>query len=382
VVRKGSSEFRRRTALLSGLPLVCLAAFLVAGCSVGESAQEGTGAPTQPNIVFILADDMRLDDFEHMPQTRQLFAEQGLAFDNAFVTHSLCCPSRASILRGQYTHNHQVLTNRQPQGGFEKFRDQGHEDSTVATWLQNEGYRTALIGKYLNGYARKDDEAYVPPGWDEWYAHLGGQAYYDYRLNENGTVVPYGDAEEDYQTDVLAQKVQDYVRRTVDAPDPFFLYLAPGAPHAPFKPAPRHEDEYPDAEVPRPPSFDEPDVDDKPEWVRSLPRLDSARRGPEKLERSYRSRLQMLLSLDEMVAGLIEEMEAAGKLDNTYVFFTSDNGYHLGEHRVGLGKRTVYEEAVRVPLAVRGPGVPAGASAKEMSLNIDFAPTFAELAGV
>ena len=255
----------------------------------------------------------------------------------------------------------------------------GHEDSTIATWLQSQGYQTALIGKYLNGYARRADETYLPPGWDEWYAKLGGDGYYDLELNENGTVIYYGSDEQDYETDVLAGKAEDYVRSAAGDSSPFFLYLAPSTPHGPFVPAPRHEDAYADLEASHPPSFDEPDVDDKPAWVRDLPRLDSSEL--ENVDNAYRNRLRMLLSLDDMVAGLIEELRATGELENTYVFFTSDNGYHLGEHRINLGKRTAYEEAARVPLAVRGPGVPVGLTMKQTALNIDFAPTFAELAG-
>jgi arylsulfatase A-like enzyme len=174
---------------------------LIALLGLSSCAALGQGDEENPNFVFILADDMRLVDFEHMPQTRQLFAEQGLVFENAFVTHSVCCPSRASILRGQYTHNHQVLTNRRPEGGFEKFRSQGHEDSTIATWLKSSGYQTVLLGKYLNGYpgcttssCEEKDDTYVPPGWDEWYSWLGEGFYYSYDLNENGSVVSYGDA--------------------------------------------------------------------------------------------------------------------------------------------------------------------------------------------
>ena len=324
---------------------------------------------------------MRLDDYEYMPQTRQLLTEGGVTFEEAFVTHSLCCPSRASILRGQYTHNHQVLNNARPEGGFEKFRSLGYEDSTVATWLQSEGYQTALIGKYLNGYARRGDETYIPPGWDEWHAVLRGDGYYDYQMNENGAIVSYGKSGQDYYTDVLAGKARDYVQRSASGANssPFFMYLAPATPHGPFIPAPRHEDTYADDETPRPPSFDEPDVEDKPAWVRDLPRLDPGE--IESVDNAYRNRLEMLLSLDEMVAGLVEELEAIGVLENTYIFFTSDNGYHLGEHRLKLGKRTVYEEAARVPLAVRGPGVPAGQTVGELALNTDFAPTIAELTG-
>ncbi len=348
-----------------GLVLILVAAFAAAGCA------SLAGEDTRSNIVLILADDMRLDEFEHMPRTRQLLADQGLTFENAFVTTSLCCPARASILRGQYTHNHQVLTNARQNGGFAKFRSMGHEDSTVATWLQDGGYRTVLIGKYLNGYPERNEETYVPPGWDEWYGRLSQGEYYDYRLNENGEIVSYGSEEQDYYTDVLASKARDYVQRAATDQKPFFMYLAPATPHGPFIPAPRHENEYPDARAPRPSSFDETDVSDKPAWVRGLPSLSPA--DIEKINDAYRNRLRMLLSLDEMVAGLVEELRATGELDNTYLFFSSDNGYHLGEHRVVVGKRTVYEENVRVPLAVRGPGVSAGRVVEETALNVDLA---------
>jgi N-acetylglucosamine-6-sulfatase len=415
VRREGSERgrFQTRTTLRLLGVLACLGAFLAAGCS--GTTQEEPRASTRPNIIFILADDMRLDDFDYMPQTQQLLSDQGVTFGEAFVTTSLCCPSRASILRGQYTHNHQVLTNTKPEGGFEKFRSMGHEDSTLATWLQSAGYQTVLVGKYLNGYPGREDQTYVPPGWDEWYARLSQGGYYDYQINENGTVVSYGNAEEDYYTDVLASEANDYVRRAAGSSSPFFMYLAPATPHGPFVPAPRHENEYSDVKAPRPPSFDEPDVDDKPEWVRDLPRLEESaeettnageedtetgedttgieedtagtdEESPvgteETIDKAYRNRLRMLLSLDEMVAGLVDELRDAGELDNTYIFFTSDNGYHFGEHRINLGKRTVYEESVRIPLAVRGPGVPSGQTVEQMALNIDFAPTIAELAGV
>jgi N-acetylglucosamine-6-sulfatase len=169
-----------------------------------------------------------------------------------------------------------VLQNNASEGGFEKFRSMGREDSTVATRLQGEGYQTALIGKYLNGYARRDDETYVPPGWDEWHAKLGGGGYYDYQMNENGTVVQYDSDEQDYYTDVLTAKAKDHVRNVAGDPSPFFMYLAPSTLHGLFVLAQRHEDAYEDLEAPQPPSFDESDIHDKPAWVRNLPRLDSS----------------------------------------------------------------------------------------------------------
>jgi N-acetylglucosamine-6-sulfatase len=365
------SPLRAVGALTASLLLLSLALCLTGDESV--SAQEGGAA--SPNIVFVLADDMRADDLEHMPRTRGLLVEQGITFPNAFVTYSMCCPSRATILRGQYAHNHLVLDGDPPHGGFERFRGRGLERSTVATWLSEGGYRTVLLGKYLNGYG----SAYIPPGWDDWYAQVGG-GYYDYKINENGRLVPYGDDKNDYYTDVLAAEARSYINRAADRRSPFFMYLAPRTPHVPLVPAPRHEDATVDADLPRPPSFGEADVTDKPSWVRRLPTLESETR--QKVGAAYRERLRMLLSLDGMVADIVEELRATGELENTYIFFTSDNGFHLGEHRIALRKRTPYEEAHRVPLVVRGPGVPAGHAVDEMTLNTDFAPTFADLAGV
>jgi N-acetylglucosamine-6-sulfatase len=379
------------------------------GLDSPSTRDEPSGAP---NIIFIITDDQDARSVEYMPELKALLAEEGTTFGNAYVTHSLCCPSRASILRGQYTHNHRVLTNgggpyykghdpyytdydlapdNSPFGGFEKFHNRGYEESNVATWLKSGGYRTVLIGKYLNGYPKQPNSqsypegiqpTYVPPGWDEWYGHIEeGILYYNYRLNENGDIVSYSDDEEDYETDVLARKAIEYVRRTADDPQPFFMYLAPNTPHDPFIPAPRHEEQFPGTKAPQSPSFNEPDVSDKPSWLRErfLP-LSSLQIA--KIDIDYRARLQMLLAVDEMISDLVQALEEGGKLENTYIVFTSDNGWHQGEHRRSRGKGTAYEEDIRVPLIVRGPGVPAGRTLSQLALNIDFAPTFAELAGV
>jgi N-acetylglucosamine-6-sulfatase len=368
----------RRSAgsVLIPFMVVLLAAL---GGTGGATTLAQEQAPEKPNIVFIVADDMRVDDIEYMPQTRQLLSTEGLTFENAFVSHSVCCPSRASILRGQYAHNHGVLNNDDG-NAFRKFRNLGNEESTVATWLKSGGYRTVLLGKYLNGYGPKTgSETYVPPGWDDWYAKLD-KGYYDYQLNENGRVVSYGSSEREYYTDVLADKARKYVRGAANDSEPFFMYLAPATPHGPFLPARRHRGEYSNVDAPRPPSFDEADVSDKPKRVRSLPRLGSA--DEKEIDETYRKRLEMLLSVDDMIAGLIKDLQDTGELENTYIFFTSDNGFHLGEHRLSLTKKTPYEEASRVPLVVRGPGVPARGSVEQTTLNSDFAPTMAELAGV
>jgi N-acetylglucosamine-6-sulfatase len=374
---------RNASSVLMPFVLVLLATLAATG---DASALAQKQAPEKPNIVLILADDMRADDFEHMPQSHQLLAEQGLTFSNAFVTYSLCCPSRASILRGQYAHNHQILEDDAQDSAFKKFRNLGHERSTIATWLKDSGYKTVLFGKYLNGYDESGDVTYIPPGWDDWYAQISGY-YYNYKINENGRLVSYGYAEKDYYTDVLARQAKDYVRHAAADSSPFFIYLAPKTPHSPYTVAPRHKKSYKKGvKAPRPPSFKEADVSDKPLWVQRLSSLTPGDNkgkitNEKKLDQAYRDRLGMLLSLDEMVGGLVEELKVTGELENTYIIFTSDNGFHLGEHWLNLTKRTPYEEAHRVPLVIRGPGVPSGRTVDEIGLNIDFAPTFAELAG-
>ncbi|HEX2097956.1 MAG TPA: sulfatase [Rubrobacteraceae bacterium] len=361
--------------------LASLAVLFAVGCSGSEAPQkEEAEAPTeQPNIVFVLADDLDLVSVEEMPNLRSLLAEEGATFEGAFASYPICCPARATILTGLYSHNHNVRGNKRPAGGFQKFLSEGHEESTIAARLQEEGYRTALIGKYLNGYGT-DDPSYVPLGWDEWYAKPGRFEYYDYKLNENGELVSYGSEEGDYLTDVLSGHANDFVRRAASEGLPFFAYVAPTAPHSPAIPAERHEGVFSDTEAPRTPSFGEEDVSDKPAWVQDLEPV--SEREASRIDERYRERLESMLAVDEMVASLVVELEAVGELDNTYVFFTSDNGFHLGTHRLRHGKKTPYEEAAHVPLFVRGPGVPAGTKVEDLVLDTDLAPTFAELGGL
>ncbi|MGH3087865.1 MAG: sulfatase family protein [Rubrobacteraceae bacterium] len=350
--------------------LVLVMATLAIGCSSGSAL-----VAERPNIVFILTDDMRLDELDHMPKTEALLADQGVTFSNAFVSYPTCCPSRASILRGQYARNHRVLANTAPKGGFQRFEDLGHERSTVATWLDDAGYDTALLGKYLNEY----DARAVPPGWDEWFARISPEfTYYDYDVNENGAVVHYGSRESDYYTDVLSRQSRSYIDDAARDERPFFAYIAPLAPHGPTTPAERHEDMFAGSKAPRAPSFDEGEMGDKPRRMRNKPLLN--RDEKKRIDREHRDRLRTLQAVDEMVAGIARKLRTQGELDNTYIVFTSDNGWHKGEHRLPSGKRTPYEEAIRVPLVVRGPGVPAGQTRDELTLNTDFAPTFADLA--
>ncbi|HET7093756.1 MAG TPA: sulfatase, partial [Thermomicrobiales bacterium] len=292
-------------------------------------AQGGLAAARQPNVVLILTDDMRADDLEGMTQVGRRVVDDGVSFSRCFATTPLCCPSRASILRGQYAHNHGVLGNTGDEAGFDTFRDNGAEQSTIGTWLQQRGYRTGLMGKYLNGYADHRDPTYVPPGWDYWAAATDHAAYgeFDYHLNENGQIVAYGHADDDYLTDVLAGKADEFI--AASAGGPFFLYLATFAPHSPSVPAPRHANDDQDARAPRGPAFNEKDVHDKPEWVQSTPLMSAAQ--IDKVDQHARDRRRSLQSVDELVGGVFDALEGAGILDNTYVIFASDNGMFEGE---------------------------------------------------
>jgi N-acetylglucosamine-6-sulfatase len=337
--------------------------------------------PGRPNIVVVLTDDLDAVTVKKLEKITGLAAE-GLTFDNNFVSLSLCCPSRSTLLRGQYAHDTEVFGNKGPGGGFMKFHDKGEESSTIATWLKDVGYRTALMGKYLNGYPKPLDGSYVPPGWTTFISPLdnGGYGQYDYDLEVDGKVEHHGHEPDDYLTDLIGVRAKRFIAEAAAAKQPFLLYVAPFSPHSPSTAPPRYESSFPDElSAPRPPSFDEADVGDKPKWLAGAPRLP-----PEEIkfiDKSYHKRLQAMLAVQDLVTGVVQALKDAGKLDDTYILFTSDNGFHLGEHRLSPGKNTAFDTDLRVPLFVTGPGVPAGKHVTEISGNVDLAPTIAELAG-
>jgi N-acetylglucosamine-6-sulfatase len=361
----------RRTPLIVAT-LVALIAVSAVGTSVLLARGGGS---SRPNIVVILTDDQRWDQLDTMPNVESLLVHRGMTFSNAFVTTSLCCPSRASILTGQYSHHTGVFDGSASglPGGAPAF----HDGSTVATWLDDAGYTTGLVGKYLNDLSGLP-VGYVPPGWDRWYGiaqRKHQDLYYGYELNENGAIVRYGHDPRDYTTTVLQSKAVDFVD---SAHAPFFLYLAPIAPHLPATPAPGDEQAFANEALPRPPSFDEADVSDKPE-LSAVPRLGTA--GAADVAGIRRRMLASLLAVDRAVKAVVDAVAARGQLSNTYFLFSSDNGFLLGEHRL-IGKIWPYEESIRVPLVVAGPGVERGVTQPDLALNIDLAPTIAALAGV
>ncbi|MDP9439751.1 MAG: sulfatase [Actinomycetota bacterium] len=339
-----------------------------------EEAEVSAQTPQKPNIVFILADDMRYDDFSYMPKTRALIGSQGATFSRAYVPLGICCPSRASILTGMYTHNHKVWFNENgANGGWQGFKSQGHERDNLATRLRGAGYRTGLFGKYLNDY----DGSSVPRGWDDWFGKYEGY-YYNWGANDNGTKVHYGRAEDYYSTDVIAGEARHFVGASVSAGKPFFAYVSPVAPHEPSTPAARDLREFDGEQGPRLPSFNEADVSDKPSFVRARSRLSG--RAVAAIDNLHENRVESLQALDDLVESLIGELADQGVLDNPYVVFTSDNGWHHGEHRIPDRKHKVYEESIHVPLAIRGPSLSAGTTTDKLALNTDFFyPTFADL---
>jgi N-acetylglucosamine-6-sulfatase len=344
-------------------------------------AQTLTG---KPNIVFILTDDMRKDDMMCMPKTHSLLREQGIGFRNAFVSNALCAPSRASMMTGQYSHNNGVWSNSSTDspsttiGGWQAYQDNGNEKDNVATRLQDAGYRTGLFGKYLNGYT---DTTFIPQGWDRWFAAFssGDARYFDYDVNDQGTVRHFGTKDSDYKTDVLSRQTNAFIGNSVSQGKPLFAYVAHIAPHEPSTPAPRDLHTFDGLKAPRLPSFNERDVSDKPSWIRKLPRLTSD--GITAINKRHEKRVESLQAVDDLVEGVVGELENAGVLSNTYIFFTSDNGFHHGEHRIPRQKWRPYEEDIQMPLVVRGPGVAAGSTTYKLVLNTDYLPTFTDLAG-
>ncbi|MBO3751349.1 sulfatase [Streptosporangiaceae bacterium NEAU-GS5] len=333
-----------------------------------------TVTPGKPNIILILTDDLDAAALPKFPNISRLMIQQGASFPHFYVTNPWCCPSRSSILRSQYMHSHHVISNRAPTGGFEKFRDL--ESSTIGTWMKSAGYRTALFGKYLNQYPKGAAPTYIPPGWDEWavpVTHLYRE--FDYQLNDNGTLVDHGREASDYLEDVLSAKADAFVHE----PGPLFLYLAPTAPHQPANYAPRHAGDFASEQAPRTPSFNQDDLSREPQWLREKKPLSQHTIGA--LDQRQRNRLRAMLGVDDLVGNLFDTLAKTGKLADTYVFLTSDNGFHLGQHRLRAGKTTPFEEDIRVPLVVRGPGIAPGSTIPALSSTLDLAPTFAHLGG-
>jgi arylsulfatase A-like enzyme len=353
-----------------------------------------------------MSDDQAPGMMRALPSVSRLIGARGAELENAIASFPLCCPARATLLTGQYAHNHGAKGNNPASGGgYSALRD---PERNLAAWLQAGGYDTAFAGKWLNGLRTP---RVAPPGWDEWWGLVGSggeglSSFYDFDVFEQGGEPRhFGTRAGDYQTDALTREyAQPFVAAHVADPDPFFLWLAYHPPHNGLGrddaagrrcstgppgsragshsaiPAPRHARRFAHARPPRSPAFDEADVADKPALVRRRPRLDRA--DVERIERDYRCGLAALLSLDQAVAAIVDELRATGQLERTVIVFTADHGVLAGEHRIPRGKNQPYEEAIDVPLAIRGPGIAPGVRIAAPVVNADLAPTILELAGV
>lgn len=370
---------RRRRLLLVALA-AATAASLLGLPRTGFGVPASAAPEPRPNIVLITTDDQAVSDLRWMPLTRQLIGDAGVRFTDFISPNPLCCPARASILTGQYSQNNGVYANKGRFGGFPNL----DATRTVATWLHDGGYQTGFVGKYLNLY-RGDPP--TQPGWDVFDAVVRGiYAYFDYLTTGNGTPTEYHGV---HSNDTIAARTRDLVAQFSADADPFFIWASYVAPHGTCgrspevtctqrpMPASRHADWYPDEVAPQlsKPSFNE-DVSDKPQMVSGLEEAD-----PAHVQDLFTERIRSLASVDEAVADTVAALEEAGELDDTLIVFTSDNGYLLGEHR-HLGKVLPYQESLRVPMLVRGPGVPTGEVRSQPASLIDLAPTFAALAGV
>ncbi len=425
-------------------------AIATAFLSLAMLAASVAGAQERPNLVVVLSDDLSEDllaatlDLGLAPNIQQYLVNGGVKFDNSFVSNALCCPSRVTLLRGQYTHNHRVYHNRRTgfdagnypgiawEGWLPNGADPGRESSTVATWLQASGYRTGHVGRYLNGYGvcgpdgvcllgtelepgQPDPRLHVPAGYDEWHGLVdpGTFKVFDYELNYNGTLIAFGNAEAEYQTDVLADRAAGFIDDSVAGGTPFLLFVDTFAPHVEpipddllmsrfepvIRPAPRHaylvDGDLANGELPGPlikPSFNEPDMSDKPTCLPMSPPA-ATHQCPADIPPmvipdeavmmidQYKSMMASMMAVDDLVGTVMDRLIANGVDNDTVVIFTSDNGWMYGEHRAS-GKEVVYEESIRVPLLIRGPGIPAGVVASQTVINNDLAATLVDYADV
>jgi arylsulfatase A-like enzyme len=415
------------------LPIACVLVALALP-TAAQARPDSADKDGRPNILVVMTDDQAQADVAHMPNVKRLLAKRGTTFADAIDSFPLCCPSRATFITGQYAHNHGVAGNFWPYGWY----GMKHRSNILPAWLQKAGYRTALIGKWLNGYGARDAHGEVPAGFNTWRGLLDVSAYdyYNYVMNQNGTLKTWGDADfakklvqfakievirddngvagvfaqlakffgpapytywgaehpKDYSPDVTGGITEDLVRSERKSKKPFFIWWAPAAPHREDvattlmgrpgrdpRPAPRYADKSSQYTLPKPPSFNEPDFSDKPSNMKThAPSMTDAQ--IHQLQLDYEGRTGSLLAVDDHVKKLIGVLKSTHQLKNTLIVFVSDNGWLQGQHRITGDKFLPYEESVRIPLIVRGPGIPAGETVHGQVANIDFAPTLVDAA--
>jgi N-acetylglucosamine-6-sulfatase len=371
---------------------------------IGLSAAPASAATSDPNVILITTDDQTLKDMSALPTVSSTIGGSGVTFKKDYDSYPLCCPSRVTMLTGQYAHNHQVLGNGEPAGGYGRFLPK--DSSTLPVWMRAAGYRTIHIGKMPNGYGFPGQTPldYVPPGWSEFYGYrtndtnplpLGGtipcspSSYFDFCLNEDpdgrdGPLpverVEYT-GQGQYQTDVYRDKAVARIgQHFQDHPgQPLFMEVMFFANHTPDLAAPRTAGANALAQLPKDKGFNEKDIKDKPKWLRKQAKNPMKNGLIADILQRHRERLDTLLAMNDAVGAIVNKLAAEGKLGSTDIIFTSDNGYSQGQHRIHQGKYVPYEPSSHVPLLMRGPGIPAGTSSNELVMNVDIVPTILEI---
>jgi N-acetylglucosamine-6-sulfatase len=418
--------------VVTALALV-VAAVLALGAAAAQAKSKDSDE--RPNVLVVMTDDMAVDDLEFMPNVRKLLAKKGTTFENAITNFSLCCPARATFLTGQLAHNHGVVGNFWPYGWY----GMDERKNTLATWLDDEGYDTAMVGKWLNGYGAKDGHGEVPAGFDTWRGLLDVSAYdyHNYVMNKDGDLKTWGDPEfasklvemghiqtvpnpegfpnviaerdrifgpapydywgaeddDEYSPDVTGKMTNKLLKKQKKSKNPFFVWWSVAAPHRedvavallgrpgpdPRPPA-RYADDVTGLELPQPPNFNEADISDKPSALtNSAPLLSEAQIAD--LQQDYQGRAGSLMATDDHVGKMVDTLKETGQLKNTVIMFVSDNGWQQGQHRIPGDKFLPYEDSIRIPLIMRGPGIPKGQTIETQVTNADLAPTLVDLAG-
>ncbi|XP_031169564.1 N-acetylglucosamine-6-sulfatase [Sander lucioperca] len=366
-------------------PLVLLNCLLIC-VTLWSNLSSGVFAKSsrRPNIVLILTDDLdiAIGGLSPLTKTKKLIGDAGIAFTNAFVASPLCCPSRASILTGKYPHNHHVINNTLEGNCSSKVWQKSEEAQTFPALLKTyAGYQTFFAGKYLNQYGHPEagGVAHVPPGWNYWVGLEKNSKYYNYTLSVNGKPEEHGaDYSKDYLTDVLANRSLDFLQYKSNY-QPFFMMVSIPAPHSPWTAAPQYQNSFNDTKAPRDPNFNVHGKDKH--WLIRQAKTPMSNSSVQFLDDAFRKRWRTLLSVDDLVEKIVKRLEVSVELDNTYIFFTSDNGYHTGQFSLPLDKRQLYEFDIRVPLMVRGPNIKPNQTSQMLVSNVDLGPTILDIAG-
>nr|XP_002128609.1 N-acetylglucosamine-6-sulfatase [Ciona intestinalis]XP_026690892.1 N-acetylglucosamine-6-sulfatase [Ciona intestinalis] len=351
-------------------------------CTVEAQLVMSKASPP-PNIVFILTDDQDtlLGGMDPLVKVKKLLQDEGTTFTNMFTSTPLCCPSRASILTGRYSHNHETLNNTISGNCSSLYWQKTFETQTLAVAAQKANYRTFFAGKYLNQYGGKSvgGPQHVPVGWNQWFGLVGNSKYYNYTISDNGVPVQHGaNYHEDYLTDLLANRSVDFIHNhKMRYTQPFFMMISTPAPHSPWDSAPQYSKMYENNTAPHTPSYNTKAVNKH--WLVRQATHPMTKESMDYSDNAFRSRWRALKSVDDLVERVINALSKMKQLDNTYVFFSSDNGYHLGQFSLPIDKRQLYEFDLRVPLIIRGPGVSKNVTRSEPIVNVDIAPTVADI---